>query len=178
MSVSKKLRFEIFERDDFTCQYCGRNPLDHNVVLEIDHAISKKDDGEDDEENLVTSCFDCNRGKSKKSVILKKKIDVKQELKNSKEQLEQVKKMSEVARIKKQIESSRLTWIDDLIGNYGENLRSMVKKAVKKEISYGVPVSLLQECIEITENQFSDKKFYIVDFVKYFYGVLRNKKNG
>lgn len=34
-SISKKLRFEVFKRDKFTCQYCGRKAPD--VVLQIDH---------------------------------------------------------------------------------------------------------------------------------------------
>ena len=33
--ISKKLRFEIFKRDKFTCQYCGKMAPD--VVLEVDH---------------------------------------------------------------------------------------------------------------------------------------------
>ena len=27
-AVSKKLRFEVFKRDSFTCQYCGRKAPD------------------------------------------------------------------------------------------------------------------------------------------------------
>jgi hypothetical protein len=59
--ISKKLRFEVFKRDGFVCQYCGAHPPD--VLLEIDHIISVKDGGGGDEGNLFTSCFDCNRGK-------------------------------------------------------------------------------------------------------------------
>ena len=33
--LSKKIRFEVFKRDSFTCQYCGKSALD--VVLELDH---------------------------------------------------------------------------------------------------------------------------------------------
>lgn len=62
--VSKGLRFDIFRRDKFTCQYCGRRPPD--VVLEIDHITSISQGGDDDPSNLATSCFDCNRGKSTK----------------------------------------------------------------------------------------------------------------
>lgn len=61
-AVTKKTRFEIFKRDQFTCQYCGRStPL---VVLELDHIIPVSKDGGNEDENLITSCFDCNRGKS------------------------------------------------------------------------------------------------------------------
>lgn len=59
--VSKKTRFEIFKRDCFLCQYCGNHPP--MVVLEIDHIHPVSDGGSNDTGNLVTACFDCNRGK-------------------------------------------------------------------------------------------------------------------
>ena len=34
MAIGKTLRFEVFARDQFTCQYCGQRPPD--VVLEYD----------------------------------------------------------------------------------------------------------------------------------------------
>lgn len=60
--VSKRVRFEVFKRDCFTCQYCGAVPP--TVVLEVDHIIPVAGGGSSDESNLVTSCFACNRGKS------------------------------------------------------------------------------------------------------------------
>jgi len=62
MAVSKKQRFEVFKRDSFSCQYCGKKPPD--VVLECDHIHPVSDGGSDDYGNLITACFDCNRGKS------------------------------------------------------------------------------------------------------------------
>ena len=61
MTISKKVRFEVFKRDNFTCQYCGRKTPE--VILELDHAVPSSKGGTDDFENLVTSCFECNRGK-------------------------------------------------------------------------------------------------------------------
>jgi HNH endonuclease len=61
-AISKKLRFDIFKRDNFACQYCGRHPP--MVVLEIDHIVAVAGGGTSNSDNLVTSCFDCNRGKS------------------------------------------------------------------------------------------------------------------
>ena len=29
-AISKKMRFEVFKRDKFTCQYCGRSVPDRN----------------------------------------------------------------------------------------------------------------------------------------------------
>lgn len=61
-SLSVRARFEVFKRDCFVCQYCGAHPPE--VVLEVDHIIPVAFDGTNDIDNLVTSCFDCNRGKA------------------------------------------------------------------------------------------------------------------
>ena len=59
--LSKSLRFEVFKRDGFTCQYCGAKPP--HVTLEADHIIPRSGGGTDGLDNLITSCFSCNRGK-------------------------------------------------------------------------------------------------------------------
>ncbi|WP_019652243.1 HNH endonuclease [Variovorax atrisoli] len=60
-TVSKKLRFEVFKRDAFTCQYCGAHPP--NVLLHVDHINPVANGGKNDIDNLVTSCEPCNLGK-------------------------------------------------------------------------------------------------------------------
>lgn len=64
MALSKSRRFEVFKRDSFTCQYCGRRPPE--VVLEVDHIHPRSLGGGDDELNLLTACYECNRGKAAK----------------------------------------------------------------------------------------------------------------
>jgi hypothetical protein len=59
--LSKKTRFEVFKRDAFACQYCGAHPP--SAVLECDHIIPVAEGGKNDIDNLITACFDCNRGK-------------------------------------------------------------------------------------------------------------------
>ena len=59
--VGKKVRFEVFKRDGFKCQYCGRSAPD--VVLHVDHINPKSRGGKNDLVNLITSCADCNLGK-------------------------------------------------------------------------------------------------------------------
>jgi hypothetical protein len=61
MAISKKLRFDIFKRDQFTCQYCGSHPPD--IILHIDHMLPVAEGGGNEQDNLVTSCSDCNLGK-------------------------------------------------------------------------------------------------------------------
>lgn len=58
-----KLRFNVFKRDSFTCQYCGRSVISDKIKLHVDHVKSKKRGGENTFDNLITSCEDCNLGK-------------------------------------------------------------------------------------------------------------------
>ncbi|MEN6388852.1 MAG: HNH endonuclease [Syntrophomonas sp.] len=60
--ISKRLRFEVFKRDAFTCQYCGKTAP--NVILEVDHIEPVSKGGKTTMLNLITSCKECNRGKS------------------------------------------------------------------------------------------------------------------
>ena len=62
MALSKRTRFEVFKRDRFACQYCGRTPPD--VVLHADHIAPVAGGGSDDPLNLLTACSDCNLGKA------------------------------------------------------------------------------------------------------------------
>ncbi len=61
-AISKKTRFEVFKRDNFTCQYCSAKPP--KVPLEIDHLLPVCTKGTNHIDNLITACFDCNRGKA------------------------------------------------------------------------------------------------------------------
>lgn len=88
--ISKKTRFEVFKRDSFTCQYCGRSAPE--VVLHVDHIQPVSKEGEDDILNLLTSCFDCNMGKkdrllSDSSALTKQKLQL-DELNERREQIE------------------------------------------------------------------------------------------
>ncbi len=61
--ASRKIRFDVFNRDGFKCQYCGRTPP--AIILELDHIIPKSRGGPNNIDNYITACFDCNRGKGK-----------------------------------------------------------------------------------------------------------------
>jgi len=88
-SISKKIRFEVFKRDSFTCQYCGRKSPD--IILEIDHIKPISKSGKNDMMNLITSCFECNRGKGAKkltdSTEVSKKMEQAHLLQERREQL-------------------------------------------------------------------------------------------
>lgn len=58
-AISKKLRFDVFKRDSFKCQYCGRSAPD--VILNVDHVVAVANDGDngvqiDDIKSLARKC--------------------------------------------------------------------------------------------------------------------------
>jgi 5-methylcytosine-specific restriction endonuclease McrA len=59
-----KLRFKIFNRDNFRCVYCGRSVIEDKIKLQVDHLIPRVKGGTNEENNLITSCSECNLGKS------------------------------------------------------------------------------------------------------------------
>lgn len=59
-----EIRRAVFERDDFTCTYCGQR----GGKLECDHIHPVAKGGSDEFNNLATSCFACNRSKRDKTL--------------------------------------------------------------------------------------------------------------
>ena len=52
-------RVEVFARDGFTCQYCGR----HTKDLTLDHVVPRSQGGGHNWLNVVSACKNCNRKK-------------------------------------------------------------------------------------------------------------------
>ncbi len=55
----KLTRREVFRRDNYTCQYCGR----HSSDLTVDHVLPKHLGGEHTWNNVVAACPACNHHK-------------------------------------------------------------------------------------------------------------------
>ncbi len=58
-----KLRWQMLDRDGFTCQDCGRRRGDPNVRLQVHHIRGVRQRGSNDPDNLVTLCSDCHAGR-------------------------------------------------------------------------------------------------------------------
>ena len=56
----KMTRYEIFNRDRYTCQYCGVQ----SRQLTLDHVIPRYRGGQHTWENVVSACVACNRRKA------------------------------------------------------------------------------------------------------------------
>lgn len=52
----------VFKRDRYTCQYCGRQPGAEELT--IDHVMPRSQGGETSWENCVLACVACNRRKA------------------------------------------------------------------------------------------------------------------
>lgn len=69
IKVSHKPKFSrrnIYLRDNYTCQYCGRKFSPE--YLTFDHVIPRKDGGKTIWENIVTCCKECNCKKGCKTI--------------------------------------------------------------------------------------------------------------
>lgn len=60
-AIPKNLMWDVFERDNFTCQLCGSRRF-----LTIDHIIPESKGGETTMENCQTLCNSCNSKKGTK----------------------------------------------------------------------------------------------------------------
>jgi len=60
----KLTKREIFRRDNYTCQYCGRK----TKHLTVDHVVPRHYGGEYCWENLVSACPACNRRKGSRTL--------------------------------------------------------------------------------------------------------------
>lgn len=96
-AISKKVRFDVFKRDSFKCQYCGKSAPD--VVLHIDHIQPVSKGGMNDIHNLLTACAECNGGKGGTELhddsAIQKQRQQLQELNERREQLEMMLKWRE-----------------------------------------------------------------------------------
>lgn len=178
-AIRPKLRFQVFARDEFTCQYCGRTPEQDDVVLNIDHTVSVKDGGTNDIENLVTSCFDCNIGKGAKSVLKRTRTeqDLQDEIDMAKERLEQIKalnkKKKSLAKVKEQISTQETQWARDITDDSLQNNLYVEIQKVRSNGTYSSDV--LSDALDITYKKHKTRNFETIPkFISYLQGVCRN----
>lgn len=129
------MRFEVFKRDNFTCQYCGRHAPD--VILECDHIKPVADGGKNTMLNLVTSCVDCNRGKGKRRLNDTTEVDKQfNELSSLAQKREQMQMLIKWRDELKRFEDEQIEVIEELMcdGKYyfTDHAKRKVKMLIKK----------------------------------------------
>lgn len=180
-SISKKIRFEVFKRDNFTCQYCGRTAPD--VVLEIDHINAIKNGGDNNILNLITSCFDCNRGKGKRKLTENEEVKLQMEqLKELNKKREQLKMLLDWKKELENFENEQVEKIEKLlIEKTGFGFSDYGKQECKKQIKeFGFEE--VYESTIISINQYYDENDLesttkVFDYIAKICTTRRRQKN-
>lgn len=174
--LSKKMRFDVFKRDGFQCQYCGTTPP--AVVLEVDHIHPVSKGGKNRVDNLITSCFECNRGKAAglltaapQTVIDKAAVIA--------EKMAQLKAFERLQRAKRKIEEQSIYQVEQVFTSHFEWLifkdrfRESVRIFLQKMTVYDVMDAMSRACGKIDNSG---------DALKYFCGIcwriIGDKKYG
>ncbi|MCL2518400.1 MAG: HNH endonuclease [Oscillospiraceae bacterium] len=199
--LSRKLRFEVLKRDRFTCQYCGKKSPD--VTLQIDHVTPVSKGGTDDIINLVTSCPDCNQGKT--NVLLDDNSALgrqREHLENLQERREQIEMMFEWKKsldvLKDHSTDLFVDYIKDIVSPYEptekqiKDIQILAKKYQMDEIfaaidksknvylKYDENYNFTQESINIFISKiggilFNSTKSPVENKMYYIRGVCKNK---
>jgi hypothetical protein len=170
--ITKKVRFEVFKRDGFACQYCGNHPP--AVLLQVDHIHPVKLGGTNDMDNLITSCQPCNIGKTATplTVIPQSLADKSAEVAEREEQI----------RGYNEIMAGRRNRIEDEAWEVAEALIPGSSKGIARQkmasIRNFTKTLGLNECLEASEianrkYPYSDNKRFL-----YFCGICWNKIKG
>lgn len=168
-SLSKKVRFEVFKRDSFTCCYCGSTPP--KVVLEVDHIDPVANGGSNDMENLITACFDCNRGKSKQLLSsVAPPISSHFEQVSEKElQIKAHKKLLTQVKRRKTIEENKIAKIFSKFFPDKELTHKFKKGSIRGFLDK-LPITSVEEAMEIASVKIDNPD----NAVKYFCGICWN----
>ena len=174
-SLTKTTRFEVFKRDSFVCQYCGSKPP--AVVLEVDHIIPVSGGGTDEDHNLITSCFDCNRGKGARGVD-KALPSIAERTAQLLERKEQVEAYEDLLRERRQSDDICVEVINGWLGGtWGYFLTPKAESSVRKHFLSRLVRMEIFDAVDIAE-----QKFTIEDdpsrAYKYFCGVCWRKIKG
>jgi 5-methylcytosine-specific restriction endonuclease McrA len=171
ISIPKRVRFEVFKRDGFTCQYCGAHPP--SVVLHVDHVHPVSQGGTNDIDNLVTACEACNQGKS--DVLLS---DIPQSLQEKAAQIvekeEQIKGYQRVLADKRQRISDEADLVNDVyeLLNPGYTLNESSLVSVRlfiEKLGVGTVMEAMQIAMTANHIKTTNRQF------KYFCGICWNR---
>jgi hypothetical protein len=115
-TISKKVRFEVFKRDGFKCQYCGKSTPD--AVLQIDHITPVAKGGDNHFLNLITACDGCNNGKGAQL------LDDKTALTKTREQMaeleEKRQQLAMMAEWRKELIASKQADVECFVGIWNQ----------------------------------------------------------
>jgi CRISPR/Cas system Type II protein with McrA/HNH and RuvC-like nuclease domain len=171
-AISKKIRFDVFKRDSFQCQYCGHFPP--KVILEIDHVHPVSKGGTNDIDNLLTACFDCNRGKSD-GLISSAPLSVADKTAALIEKQEQLKAYENLLKAIKRKKNKNINLVEQAFQETFEDRQftGTFKSSIERFLS-DLPLSEVIEAMHKACSKCDEPTMAI----KYFCGICWNKIKG
>lgn len=175
-NISARTRFEIFKRDYFTCQYCGRKPP--AIILHVDHIVPVAQGGGHENENLTTSCQDCNLGKS--DVALSSVVEpIKDRIAIERERMLQMEQYNSWLTEIKQAKDHDFRLVSDAIisaegGDWANFEIAGQRAATVRMLLKRLPRVEIIEAVEIADSRISFKDSPYKAF-KYFCGICWRK---
>lgn len=170
MSVGKRLRFEILKRDGFRCRYCGATPL--VAGLRVDHVHPRAQGGTDDPANLISSCHDCNAGKSDVRLD-ESRLPETPAADDLREQAEQIREYlaaaQELADARASVSATLADWWMECTGRGPDPVFARQLDA----LAVSHPLDRIREAMVAAGGARSTS-----NRVAYFYGVLKRRASG
>lgn len=162
--LSKKMRFDVFKRDGFQCQYCGTTPP--AVVLEVDHIHPVSKGGKNRVDNLITSCFECNRGKAAGLLTVAPQTVTDKAIIIA-EKMEQLKAFERLQRNKRKAEEQSIDMVEQTFQGYydfsfKDRFRESVRIFLQHMTVYEVMDAMNRACARVSGQE---------NAIKYFCGI-------
>lgn len=165
-STGKRLRFKVFERDGFTCQYCGKKPPE--VLLHIDHIYPVAKGGATEIDNLITACADCNLGKSTLE-LGKSTPQVRKNADDFQERYEQLKAFYNLQKKMAALQQAMLDEVDECWNEFWPHeVLSIRGRASIKRFLRVLSLDQIKEAIEIASSKMPNSN----QAFKYMCGIL------
>tara|TARA_R110002020_G_C15934013_1_gene744075 strand:+ start:128 stop:643 length:516 start_codon:yes stop_codon:yes gene_type:complete len=167
----------VFERDGFSCKYCGRTA--DEVTLQVDHVHPVCEGGGNEMENLLTACFDCNSGKSGRVI---ESMPESEHLRLTQERRELEASLEEkrlIAELKKEQKQDRVNDFCDKVDITSVNprflraLESLCNEFGDEQATTWAASAYLRI---IGESYASEGRW--TDSTKYLYGIARKVREG
>lgn len=168
--ISKKLRFDVFKRDAFACQYCGAKPSE-TVLLEIDHIRPVSAGGTNEIDNLIAACYDCNRGKAAMPLtVIPQSLEEKAALTSEREA--QIRAYYEIMEATKERKDGELWAVADIfMARFADDSILRTRLASIRTFLDRLNFYEVCEAMEIAADRHSGKDFVF----RYFCGICWNK---
>lgn len=171
-STGKRLRFEVFKRDGFCCQYCGAKPTEL-APLVIDHITPVCEGGTNDLENLISACEPCNQGKAGKLLgDVHPRPDADLMLLEVQQEIAELKRFQSA---QKQLQSARANIVEvfqdlwqDIAGTSWAPNDKIIFQMLEK-----YSADLIRNAISITAKRHADSPFCSDRWVPYLWGVAK-----